>query len=235
SLAAMIGVPLLMSSRLKQPRPEHALLVLALVAMALRSARALPLVALLALPLVNGAITRGLWQANVGRRFRKILDSFLFYSSRMEALDGRCGGFAIAPAALFLAFAILHAPAVAAQVNFPAKEFPVEAAAMIEKLPEGARLLAPDKFGGYLIYRFEGRRRVFFDGRSDFYGVAFMKDYIRLIEARPGWRDQVSQFAFDYALLPNNYSLVDGLQQWGWQVIYRDGTAILLKKQALRN
>ena len=26
-----------------------------------------------------------------------------------------------------------------------------------------------DKFGGYLIYRFEGRRKVFFDGRSDFY------------------------------------------------------------------
>jgi len=39
----------------------------------------------------------------------------------------------------------------------------------VEQLPPDARILAPDKFGGYLIYRFAKKRKVFFDGRSDFY------------------------------------------------------------------
>ncbi len=215
---------------LEARRPEHFLLLLALTALSLRSARALPLLALLALPLANGAITAALEMAVLRHPLRRHLDAFLAYSQRLRTLEGRCGGFLAAPLALFLAFILLRAPAVAAQTGFPPKEFPVAAAAAVDALPPDARILAPDKFGGYLIYRFDGRRKVFFDGRSDFYGVAFMKDYIRLIEARPGWRQQVEQFQFDYALLPNNYSLLEGLRQWGWQQVYRDETATLLRK-----
>ena len=57
--------------------------------------------------------------------------------------------------------------------GFSSRLFPVRAAAELEKLPSGMRLLAPDKFGGYLIYRFDGRVRVFIDGRSDLYGPVF--------------------------------------------------------------
>jgi len=229
-LLALIGVPSMLNSRRGKPRLEHAILVLGLVSMSLRSARGLPLVALLALPLVNGAITKTMWQAGVGRRLRKILDRYLSYSFRVEQLDRGCGGYAWAPAMIALAFVILHAPAVAAQTGFPAKEFPVDAAQAVAALPRDARILAPDKYGGYLIYRFRGERKVYFDGRSDFYGVDFMKDYVRLMEARPGWREQVLRHRFDYALLPNNYTLVDGLQHWGWQVVHRDSTATLLRK-----
>jgi hypothetical protein len=229
-LLASAGIPLMLSARPSRPRVDHALLTAVLVAMALRSARALPLVALLALPLVNAAITRSLAQAAVSRRLRALLSRFLSYSQRVELLDRRCAGLALAPVVLLLSFIILHNPAVAAQIDFPSKEFPVEASTVVAALPPEARILSPDKYGGYLIYRFGGRRKVFFDGRSDFYGVEFMKDYIRLIEARPGWREQVSQHGFDYALLPNNYSLVAGLQHWGWQVVHRDSTATLLRK-----
>ena len=67
---------------------------------------------------------------------------------------------------------LLCAACLSAQrVGFPRDQFPVEAA---RHLPPQARLLAPDKFGGYLIYASNGQRKVFFDGRSDFYGVEFM-------------------------------------------------------------
>ena len=57
-----------------------------------------------------------------------------------------------------------------------------------EKAVKRMRLLAPDKFGGYLIYRFQGRMKVFFDGRSDLYGAEFLKQYARLVQVRPsGW------------------------------------------------
>lgn len=221
-----IGIPLSLYRR----KPEHFLLTLLLLAMALRSARALPLVALLALPIANGAISAALREAQVSERLRRMLDHFFAYSTRIRVLDRRCAGYAWIPVFVFLAIVPLHSRALAGQVNFPAKEFPVIAANEVAKLPVDARILAPDKFGGYLIYRFQGSRKVYFDGRSDFYGVDFMKDYIRLMEARPGWREQVERWNFDYALLPNNYSLVAGLEQWGWHVIYRDETATLLRK-----
>ncbi|MBI3698322.1 MAG: hypothetical protein HY238_26230, partial [Acidobacteria bacterium] len=95
-----------------------------------------------------------------------------------------------------------------------------------------ARLLAPDKFGGYLIYRFDGRVKVFFDGRSDFYGASFLRDWRTLVQVRPGWQDQMARYGFTHALLPNDYSLVDALQRTGWTVLYRDRTATFLKCRA---
>jgi hypothetical protein len=106
----------------------------------------------------------------------------------------------------------------------------VAAAAVIEKLPEQARLLSTDKFGGYLIYRFAGARKVFFDGRSDFYGAEFLKQYGRLMQARPGWRRQVDEFGFTHALLPNDYSLLGALEETGWRRLYADGVATLLAR-----
>lgn len=202
-----------------------------LLAMALRSARALPLVALVLLPLANGAITRALGEARgLAPRLEAAMKRFFGYSARLRALDAGFGGVALAPLFALAMFALLQTPAIAARTGFPPDQFPVAAAAQVAKLPAGARLLAPDKFGGYLIYRFEGRRKVFFDGRSDLYGAAFLKDYGRLVQVRPGWREQVERFGFTHALLPNDYSLVPALEQAGWKRLYRDRTATLLER-----
>ena len=91
-----------------------------------------------------------------------------------------------------------------------------------------ARILSTDSFGGYLIYRFRGERKVFFDGRSDYYGSAFLDGYMRLISARPGWRDELNHWHFTHALLPPDCALIPALQEIGWREIYRDHTAVLL-------
>ena len=83
--------------------------------------------------------------------------------------------------------------------GFPADTFPVAA---YPHIPAGARLFAPDKFGGYLIYRSNGTLKVFFDGRSDLYGADFLKQYSRLVQVRPGWRAYWETFHFTHALLP---------------------------------
>ncbi len=119
---------------------------------------------------------------------------------------------------------------IAANTGFPPDQFPVAAAAEVDKLPPAARILASDKFGGYLIYRFHGTRKVFFDGRSDLYGSEFLKQYARLTQLRPGWRTQLDEFGFTHALLPNDYSLVPALEALGWKRLYRDGTATLLAR-----
>jgi hypothetical protein len=94
------------------------------------------------------------------------------------------------------------------------------------------RLLAPDNYGGYLIYRFDGAVKVYFDGRSDFYGAQYAKDYLDLMALRPGWREQVAKIGFSHALLPKDYSLRPALEEIGWQRIYADDVAVLLEAPA---
>jgi hypothetical protein len=199
-------------------RLDHFLLAMLISAMALRSARALPLAALLLLPIANGAITRALREAGVCKRA-------LAYSDRLRVFDAQMNGLALAPAVIVAFFVLLRAPGIAAATGFPPDQFPVAA---YPHIPVASRLFAPDKFGGYLIYRSNGTRKVFFDGRSDFYGATFLKQYGRLVQTRPGWREYFDGFHFTHALLPVDAPLAAALQQIGWKEVYRDTTATLL-------
>jgi hypothetical protein len=136
-------------------------------------------------------------------------------------------GLAWVPVIVAACFVLLRIPAIRVATGFPPDQFPVAA---YPHIPADARLFAPDKFGGYLIYRSQGTRKVFFDGRSDLYGAEFLKQYARMTQVRPGWRAYWDSFGFTHALLPNDYSLIPALQQAGWQLVYRDGTATLLAR-----
>jgi hypothetical protein len=215
---------------LQQQKVAHFLLTVLFLGLSMQSARTLPLAAILLLPLSNGAITSALRRTRAIRpALRQRLNAFLQYSDRLRLLDGRVSGLIWTPVIGLLVFGWLRLPSVAAQTGFPPDEFPVAAAAQLELLPTSTRLLAPDKYGGYLIYRFHGKLKVFFDGRSDFYGSGFMKDYIRLVEVRPGWRKLLDEQHFTHALLPVNYSLIPALEQIGWKESYRDEVAVLLR------
>jgi hypothetical protein len=184
----------------------HFALAMLLSAIALRSARGLPLVALICLPIANSAIAaRWPWP----------------YADRLRKLDMRMSGLALAPVVILGAWGLLRLlPA-----GFPPDQFPVAA---YEHLDPGARLFAPDKFGGYLIYRSNGARKVFFDGRSDLYGARFLEDYGKMVQVRPGWRQIWDGHQFTQALLPNKAPLIEALKLTGWRQVYQDGTATIL-------
>ena len=144
---------------------------------------------------------------------------FLAYSANLRALDARFCGLALAPFILLAAFCLTPA------AGFPADQFPVAA---YPHIPPAARLFAPDKFGGYLIYRSNGTLKVFFDGRSDLYGADFLRQYARLVQVRPGWRRYWESFHFTHALVPADAPLLPALEQIGWRPLYQDKTATLL-------
>ena len=200
---------------LTQKRLHHFALAMLITALALRSARALPLSALLLLPIANAAITR---RIGLPARPPRVA-AFLAYSANLRVLDARFSGLALAPFVLLAAFYFTPA------AGFPAGQFPVAA---YPHIPAGARLFAPDKFGGYLIYRSNGTLKVFFDGRSDLYGADFLKQYSRLVQVRPGWRAYWESFHFTHALLPADAPLLPALEEIGWRPIYQDKTATLL-------
>jgi len=201
------GAALLLSRR-DYPR---GLTVLLLTAIAIRSARGLPIMALAALPLANAALSR-----------LTLPPAFRQYSGNLRNHDRKFRGWLLAPLAALAAWFWL-----APRAGFPPDIFPTEA---IHHIPPQARLFAPDKYGGYLIYAFNGGRQVFFDGRSDYYGAEFMKDYIAMVQLRPGWQEQWRRSNFTAALVPREYSLNSVLPALGWRETYRDRTAVLWTK-----
>jgi hypothetical protein len=207
-------------------RVDRFLLAAVLTAGALRTARLLPLAALLLLPLAAGSITSALRSAQVGRSFRKRLDAFLAYGDTLRSFDRKWSGAAVTP---ILAVALLGILKFS-QPAFPADQFPVAASVAVEKLPASARVFSSDKFGGYLIYRFAGERKVFFDGRSDFYGVDFLRQYVQINQLRPGWRAQFDRWNFTHALVSPQAPLAEALQSDGWRELYRDKVAVLLAR-----
>jgi len=196
---------------LTKKRYVHFLLAMAISVMALRSARALPIAALILLPLANGAIA-----ATIDLPWRD-------YANRLRALDAQFLGLALAPVILFAALLLLRI----VPTGFPPDDFPVAA---YEHIPESARLFASDKFGGYLIYRSAGTRKVFFDGRSDFYGIEFLNQYGRIVQVRPGWQALWKPYGFTHALLPAEMALTAVLEQQGWRRVYQDKVAVLLER-----
>jgi hypothetical protein len=220
------------SALLARHRLPQFLLAVFFLLLALRSARVIPLLACVVLPLSIGGITDVLRGAfGVNAKLRPRLDAFLRYGDNLRQFDTRFNGAAVGVIVLCLALGFLQTPVAAARVQFSAGTFPVIAAEKVQRLPIDARLLAPDFFGGYLIYRFNGERKVYVDGRSDFYGPEYMRQYLRLIEVRPGWQETLQRMAFTHALLPNRYSLIPALEAAGWKSIYSDGVATLLEKQ----
>jgi hypothetical protein len=217
-LASALGGVLAVGER----RLDVALLTALLLVGALQSARMLPILALLALPYANAMLTGSLWRADVRPNVRRWLTAALAYGANLRRFDARFTGYVFVPLLVLLGVLWLRLPSVVA--GFPPAQFP---AAAVDHLPASARLLAPDLFGGYLIYR---GRTVFFDGRSDFYGLEFMRRYIDLVEVRPGWAAELDRWNFTHALLPNRYSLIPALEARGWKKTYADGTATILER-----
>jgi hypothetical protein len=99
-------------------------------------------------------------------------------------------------------------------------------AAAIQHLPEG-HLFTTDHWADYVIYAMRGRR-VFFDGRNDLYGPGFVRDYLTVIEAKPGWKFIASKFCFKVALVPAGSAISAALAESGqWKRVYHDTRSLV--------
>ena len=85
-------------------------------------------------------------------------------------------------------------------------------------------------WGGYLLWRGEGRYTVGMDGRAEtLYPLAVFDDYFTVQDGRTGWQDILQASPAQYILVPDNGSI--GLDELpGWQRVYADGIAVLGKR-----
>jgi len=115
-------------------------------------------------------------------------------------------------------------------VTFPAGATDFLETTQLQRDPAG-RIFTKDQWGGYLIYRFAGRAKVFMDGRSDFYGKDLLETYAQITEVKPGWDTALKKYDVRFVLVPPDNALSSVLQlSPGWKRIYSDRVASVFER-----
>src|SRR5229473_2477175 len=119
------------------------------------------------------------------------------------------------------------------QAEFDHDRFPVDAVTFLSEKESGSpiRLYSSWQWGGYLIYRLWPSLAVFDDGRTDFYGPAFVEEGLRVWDARPDWSNIFERYRVNGALLPVDSALATVLRErWDWKPVYQDRIAVLFER-----
>ncbi len=116
------------------------------------------------------------------------------------------------------------------------KIFPVDAFEFAVKNGINGRMFNNDGWGGYIIYRGYPAYKVFFDGRSDMYGVTFLKEYVKVARAEKGFEGVLDKYGVDWVIFSANTPLCQLLEASGvWHLVYADKTADILLKNSPQN
>ncbi len=198
----------------------HALLLAGWTAMALYSARNVPLYAIIAAPILAEA-AKSIVPTTQGLQFR------------LGAMETHLKG-VLWPgvSVVLIGFALLYGARLdfAGRGNvFLPEAFPVQAAEWLEAHPQGGRVFNHFPWGGYLLYRFQGQLPVFIDGQTDFYGETLTREYEQVITQVEGWPEVLRKYQVSWAVLPADSDLVEALvRDLSWQIVYQDETTAIL-------
>jgi hypothetical protein len=112
--------------------------------------------------------------------------------------------------------------------DFPELLFPTKLVHDHAGLIDASRVFTTDQWGDYLIYT-NPRRKVFVDGRSDFYGPEVGNEYLGMINGRWDWQQLFAKYEFNLALVPTESAIAQLLKlSPDWRGVEDDGKRILL-------
>jgi hypothetical protein len=118
------------------------------------------------------------------------------------------------------------------RAGFPVNKFPVNLVDRDLSLLAG-RVFSSDQWSDYLIFRLYPKVRIFFDGRSDFFGSWRGVAYQQLMAGSPDSATILDNEGVDTALLPADWSLSGILRESSqWQMVDSDGQAVLFIRTA---
>ena len=220
----------------------HVLLLLSWSHLALFSARNIPIFAVVAAPGIGLAVRE--WLEYAGSRWPlewpgKFSASLAELEAGLRSIANihrrRHWHFVPCLGVLVLALLLTRPGRVKAlHPEFDRNRFPVEAATFLSQKksePPPIRLYSSWQWGGYLIYRLWPSFSVFGDGRTDFYGPAFVEQGLRAWDACPDWANIFERYRVNAALLPVDSALATVLRERrDWKPVYQDRTAVLFER-----
>ena len=174
----------------------------------------------------------GLAQPPLPEWIRKPAAAFERSAAEFSANDRIPRFYVISVAVLVLLWLVMRAPGTppSFQPGYDPAAYPDGALASLSQIDSSARLFTTEVWGGYLIYRLYPQVRVFWDGRTDFYGTEYNQAALDTVMGRPGWDKTLADRHITNALVPVNVPLAAILSESrNWRTIYRDKTAVLFE------
>jgi len=209
------------------------LLILFAVYSGLYASRNIPVSALLIILMIGPRLSTGLQQLAPKLLNRHYDNSAPTFLDRMQTIESSLHGHLWPLAALLLtAWITFHAGHLDSHplmnAHFDAKRFPAAAVSYLEQHNLQDPILAPDYWGGYLIYRLYPQTKVVIDDRHDLYGENVLSSYLKMLHVEPGWEDFLRGHDVNSAVVPKNSALANILGETeGWEAVYADDAAII--------
>ena len=204
-------------------------LVTAFAGIALYSSRMLPLFAIVAVPIVAQSFSSWVKEDFPDNRFLKT-------EANISALNVSSNGLIwvllVIVAVLFL-FNSNTAIDPAGKGNaFNANFFPVQAVNWLDSHPQDGHMFNEFDWGGYILLKLWPKYPIFMDGHTHIYGEALTREYEKVISLGKGWEDVLAKYQVQWAILRVQSPVVAALEEQGWQILYQDETAVILRKSA---
>lgn len=214
---ALLFVLVLVSAFLgKAPLSSTEVTLVALFGLAgLRSARNVPLFALVATPVLAAEVDGWLGLSVHLNDTRKT-------SHRTGILNF------VVLLLVLLAGAIRVGTVLANQSNIEQVTFPAAAADWIEAQQPKPNLYNSYNWGGYLIWRLYPAYKVSIDGRADVYGDQSIEKYLSIYRAAPGWEQKLALAGVNVLMLEPDSPLAYALgENPNWRQSFRDDKSVV--------
>jgi hypothetical protein len=204
--------------------------------LALIAQRNLPLFAIAASPLVARGVVAAINaapQARLSAWIGRTARWFETSCASVETTDRLWRTHLASAIPLLFVGALLLAPKPAGAkftATYDPARFPVGAIPVL-RAPETHHIFAEDQWGDYLIYGLYPSKRVFIDGRSDFYGDDFGVAYLDLINVQPGWEKTLDKYDIDTIAISPKFALASTLKiSRDWRVVHDDGVSVVFRR-----
>lgn len=188
---------------------------------AFRSARNIPLFAIVAAPI----LAEHLWYI-FEARFRSMNKSQPRITRGIAIVNW------LLLAVIVLAGLLRIAMVVSNQREVERSKFPAAAVDFLQTQKIADALYDSYGWGGYLIWRLYPQARVFIDGRADVYGDKFIEDvYLKAYRGGADWREPLDHYAVRVVLIEPDAPLASQLAQDGaWRKTYEDKQAVVYQR-----
>jgi len=197
--------------------------------MSLYSARYIPLFSIIVAPILLRQFRPILVQSE--GRFSKFLKK---RSDNISAVDTSTRGYLWPVSAVVLV--VIFATAGKVDFKFNPETKPVAAVEFFTKENIQGNMFNDDEFGDYIIYAAWPKYKVFFDGRSDMYGVDIMKEYLKVYRIKLGWDEVIKKYNIKWMIHNANSVLSMFLMERDdWKLIYADKVANIFVKDIPEN
>jgi hypothetical protein len=198
---------------------------------ALHSVRNVPIFALVTTPVMAAPLDKFLREPRAAawaRLYQKV-------STDITALDRTADGRCLAVIAVTV-LALVVAKPNWLKTELLVDRFPVAAVQQFVKSKQAEQLLRGEMFnaygwGGYLMLELP-ERKVFIDGRNDFYGRELVEEFNEADDVKPHWERVIDKYNVGWTLLSPQHPLNSLLALHAdWKRVYADDVAVIYARR----